>query len=75
MPEDYDYEDRSASDRSTAGYVVLAIVGLGITALIIYDLRSSGPADTSLPQQGAAAPQQASPASQMAPATPALNQP
>ncbi|NDV87105.1 hypothetical protein GTW51_10365 [Aurantimonas aggregata] len=80
MPKDHDYEDRSASDRSAAGYVVLAIVGLGVAALILYDLRSSAPADSSVQQQAAPGDlpaQQAAPGTspaqqQTAPAPPAL---
>lgn len=74
MPGDNDYEDRSASDRSAAGYVVLAIVAAGIAGLILYDLRKSGPADGSLqPQQPA--PSGAPVPPQPAAAPPAATQP
>lgn len=52
MRQDHDYENRSASDRSALGYVVLAMVGIGVAAIILYDLRD-GPSDTIQPQQAA----------------------
>lgn len=71
---DRDYEDRSASDRSKAGYVVLAIVAAGIAGLVLYDLRKSGPADGSLQPQQAAPGGVATP-QQPAAAPPAVTQP
>ena len=52
MPQDRDYENRSASDRSAFGYIVLLMVGIGVGAVILYDLRD-GPSNTIEPQQAA----------------------
>ena len=52
MRKEEDYANRSASDRSAFGYVILLLVGIAVAAVILSDLRSGGPA-TIEPQKSA----------------------
>ena len=50
MRQDHEYANRSASDRSAFGYVILLLAGIAVAAVILSDLRGG---DAIEPQQSA----------------------
>ena len=52
MRKEHDYANRSASDRSVFGYVILLLVGIAVAAVVLLDLRSGDPAGIAPQQSG-----------------------